>query len=252
MAGERLLQGRPRLGQAALCHGHPAAQRHRHAAHRPRADECCGGHDRALAPHERLQHALGARHRPRRHRDADGGREEAGPRARRHAARPRCALPPLSFLYDLAASLFSSTSLPLVRAPPAMAWPTTAFPPPPLVFHPQKGLLSCVAALLISCLLPSSTPSPRPSPSPLPPPPQAARRSWPRCGGGSASTATASATSSAAWGPPSTGTARSSPWTSPGRRRCSRRLCGCTTAGSFIGTTASSTGAAASRPRCQT
>ena len=57
---------------------HPAAERDRAAAHRPRAGQHAAGHPRALEADERLQHALASRHRPRRHRHADGRRARAG------------------------------------------------------------------------------------------------------------------------------------------------------------------------------
>ncbi len=61
-------------GRRLLHHRHPAAQRHRRPAHGPRAQQHLPGHPHPLAPHAGLQHALGARHRPRRHRHAERGR----------------------------------------------------------------------------------------------------------------------------------------------------------------------------------
>ena len=69
-------------------HRHPAAERHRHAAHGPRVPAHADGRADPLSPHGGRQHAVAAGHRPRRHRDADGRRAPA--QRRRHAPpRPR-------------------------------------------------------------------------------------------------------------------------------------------------------------------
>ncbi len=54
-----------------------AAERHRHAAHGPRVQPDHHGRADALPPHARRQHAVGAGHRPRRHRHADRRRAPA-------------------------------------------------------------------------------------------------------------------------------------------------------------------------------
>ena len=64
-------------GRRAVDHRQPAAQRHRLAAHRPRARQHAAGHPhppRADAGQGRL---VGGRHRPCRHRHPDGGRAPA-------------------------------------------------------------------------------------------------------------------------------------------------------------------------------
>ena len=67
-----------------------AAQRHRRAAHGPRAERLDPGRPDPLAPDARLRHALAARLRPRRDLDPERDREAAasprGRRARRSAA----------------------------------------------------------------------------------------------------------------------------------------------------------------------
>ena len=64
-------------GRAALRDGHPSAQRHRAAPHRARVRPDGRGHPRPLEAHARPPRALGARHRPRGHRDPDGRRAPA-------------------------------------------------------------------------------------------------------------------------------------------------------------------------------
>ena len=59
--------------RATLLHGHPAAQRHRLAAHRPCAEQHAAGRARPLPPHEGRRGPVAAGHRPRRHRHPDGG-----------------------------------------------------------------------------------------------------------------------------------------------------------------------------------
>ena len=80
LGGGRLL--RPGRQRRAVLHRHPAAERDRHAAHGSRA----AGHDHGcldpLSPHAGSPHPVAARHRSRRHRDANGRRTAA--RARRH------------------------------------------------------------------------------------------------------------------------------------------------------------------------
>ena len=61
----------------ALHHHDPAAERHRQPAHGPRADHHAAGHADPLAAHAGPRRAVAARHRPRRHRHADGGRAPA-------------------------------------------------------------------------------------------------------------------------------------------------------------------------------
>ena len=53
------------------------------------------GHADAVAPHERAQRAVGARHGPRGDCHPDRGREAAAARARPHPPRPGCARMPL-------------------------------------------------------------------------------------------------------------------------------------------------------------
>jgi valyl-tRNA synthetase len=71
---------------------HPAAQRHRRAAHGARAQQHAAGRAHPLAAHAGLQRPVDARHRPRRHRHAGGGRaalrrgEEDPPRPRPRGA----------------------------------------------------------------------------------------------------------------------------------------------------------------------
>ena len=70
--------GRPERAEArALLHRHPAAQRHRLAAHGPRAQQHAAGHPGPLRAHARQGRAVAAGHRPRRHRHADGRRAPA-------------------------------------------------------------------------------------------------------------------------------------------------------------------------------
>ena len=77
-------------GLAAVRHGHPAAQRHGAAAHRPRLRPHGRGHPGPLAADAGAPRAVAAGDRPRGHRDADGRRAPAregwGPAAR---SRPR-------------------------------------------------------------------------------------------------------------------------------------------------------------------
>ena len=82
--------GRIVEGDGPVLHRHPAAQRHRLAAHGPRAQQHDPGRAHPPAAHDRPAHALGRRHRPRGHRHAEQGRaeaREAGPVALRR--RPR-------------------------------------------------------------------------------------------------------------------------------------------------------------------
>ena len=75
----------------ALHHRHSAAERHRLAAHGPRAQQHAAGHPVPLRAHARARRAVAAGHRPRRHRDPDGGRAAddgaAGAGPARHRAR---------------------------------------------------------------------------------------------------------------------------------------------------------------------
>ena len=66
-------------------HRHPAAERHRLAAHRPRAQQHPAGRADPLRAHARQGGAVAARHRPRRHRHPDGG---GAPARRRRQLRP--------------------------------------------------------------------------------------------------------------------------------------------------------------------
>ena len=69
----------------------PAAERHRRAAHGPRAQRLGPGHAHPLPPHAGHADEVDPRHRPRRHRDPEAGREAARgrgrPAARRSGAR---------------------------------------------------------------------------------------------------------------------------------------------------------------------
>ena len=84
-----------RAAGAAQCravhHRHPAAERHRLAAHGPRAQQHAAGYSLPLRAHARARRAVAAGHRSRRHRDADGGRAAddgaAGAGPPRHRAR---------------------------------------------------------------------------------------------------------------------------------------------------------------------
>ena len=78
------LQRRPRPVADAVRRRASAAQRHRRAAHRPRAAARGRRHDHPDEADAGLQHALPARLRPRRHLDAERRREAA----RRSRARP--------------------------------------------------------------------------------------------------------------------------------------------------------------------
>ena len=70
----------------AVLHRDSAAERHRHAAHGPRAPAHDHGRADALSPHATATHAVAARHGSRRHRDADGGRAPARTREGKHRA----------------------------------------------------------------------------------------------------------------------------------------------------------------------
>ena len=72
-------------GGGELLDRDPAAERDRRAAHGPRAQRLGPGLPDPVQPHARPAHALDARHRPRRHRDADAGRAAA--QARGHEPR---------------------------------------------------------------------------------------------------------------------------------------------------------------------
>ena len=85
-AGRRTAGSRLPAAGEPYSHRDPAAERHRHAAHGPRVPAHADGHADAPAPHGRRQHAVAARHRSRRHRDADGRRAAA---ERRRQAPPR-------------------------------------------------------------------------------------------------------------------------------------------------------------------
>ena len=61
----------------AVHHRHPAAQRHRLAAHRPRARQHAAGHPHPPRADAGQGRAVGGRHRPCRHRHPDGGRAPA-------------------------------------------------------------------------------------------------------------------------------------------------------------------------------
>ena len=89
MGSERSFRRRPRqVEPERILHPAAAAERHRHAAHGPRLQPDDHGCADPLPPHARLQHAVAAGHRPRRHRDADRRRTPA--RRERHLApRPR-------------------------------------------------------------------------------------------------------------------------------------------------------------------
>ncbi len=71
----------------AVRDGHPAPQRDGLAAPGPRPHRRHRGLPGPVAPHVRPTHAVAARHRPRRHRHADGGGEAAGQGAQRYAPR---------------------------------------------------------------------------------------------------------------------------------------------------------------------
>ena len=77
-------------GRRAVHHRQPAAQRHRRAAHRPRARQHAAGRRGPLRAAARQGRAVGGRHRPRRHRHADGGRAPARAAAgQAHQLQPR-------------------------------------------------------------------------------------------------------------------------------------------------------------------
>ncbi len=73
-------------GERELLDRDPAAERHRLAAHGPRAQRLDPGRADPLPPHARPAHEVDLRHRPRRHRHADAGRA-ARSRRRARAAR---------------------------------------------------------------------------------------------------------------------------------------------------------------------
>ena len=71
--------GEPKEGEPVVLHPAAAAERDGHAAHGARVQPDHHGQPDALPPHARLQHAVGAGHRPCRHRHADrGGAPAAG------------------------------------------------------------------------------------------------------------------------------------------------------------------------------
>ena len=74
-------------------HRHPAAERHRLAAHRPCAEQHPAGRADPLRADARQGGAVAARHRPRRHRHPDGGRAPAGRGRQRQAAATWAARP---------------------------------------------------------------------------------------------------------------------------------------------------------------
>ena len=77
LGGGGVLPGRGALGEAAVLHHDPAAQRHRQAPHRARPPDHAPGPPHPLAADAGLQRPLAARHRPRRHRHPDHGRAPA-------------------------------------------------------------------------------------------------------------------------------------------------------------------------------
>ena len=86
-----LLQSRSRARGQSLLGRDSTAEYHGPAPSRPCAQRLAAGHHRARAPDAGLQHAVAARHRSRRNRDAKRGREGPcegwqGP----SSARPRC------------------------------------------------------------------------------------------------------------------------------------------------------------------
>ena len=89
VGGARLFSLRGRQRQAAVLDGASAAQRHRLAAPRARADRHHRGRARALQAHERVQRLLDARNRSRGHRHADGGRARAAEEGGEVAPRSR-------------------------------------------------------------------------------------------------------------------------------------------------------------------
>ena len=91
LSRHRPAQRRGPCGRPRLCHPAAAAQRHRHAAHGPRLQPDHHGQPHALPPHDGLQHRLGPRHRPRRHRHANRRRAPAagtGHQPSRHGPHP--------------------------------------------------------------------------------------------------------------------------------------------------------------------
>ncbi len=90
LARARRLRGERRAGRRAarLFPAHPAAERHRIAPHGARAHLDDRGRAGPLPPHARLQHALAAGHRSRRHRHPDGRRAPAQARGQ-EPPRPR-------------------------------------------------------------------------------------------------------------------------------------------------------------------
>ena len=84
---ERLFHAEPDPARAALLHRHPAAQRHRQAAHGPRPERLDPGRAHALPPHAGRERLLAGGHRPRRHRHAERGGEDAA-RGGPHQGRP--------------------------------------------------------------------------------------------------------------------------------------------------------------------
>ncbi|TML65962.1 MAG: hypothetical protein E6G22_01070 [Actinobacteria bacterium] len=139
VGGRRPLQRRDRRPARPLRRLPAPAERHRPAAHGPCPERLRAGRPRPLAPHARLQHALAARLRPRRHRapGRDGaparrrGPDPAGhrPRGVRRAllgVHPRLRRPD--------------------HGPAPLARGLARLPPPPL--HDGRGVHACGDGLL--------------------------------------------------------------------------------------------------------
>ena len=94
LGGLRGLQAQRGSERRAVRHRDPAAERHRFAAHRPRAEQHPAGRAHPLPPHARQGRPVAAGHRPRGHRHADGRRAPAGRRRQhrspRHGPRGFC------------------------------------------------------------------------------------------------------------------------------------------------------------------
>ena len=86
VAGVRAVPPRARgHARRELLDRDPAAERHRRAAHGPRAQRLDPGQPDPPQPDERRAHEVDPRHRPRRHRHPDPGRARAGRRGDRAA-----------------------------------------------------------------------------------------------------------------------------------------------------------------------
>ena len=116
---------RARRQRRAVHHHDPAAERHRQPAHGPRADVHRAGHADPLAAHAGPRRAVAARHRPCRHRDADGGRAAAGGRGHDRRALGREAF--LERVWQWKAESGGTITRQLRRLGASLDWPRERF-----------------------------------------------------------------------------------------------------------------------------